>query len=255
MTGYERKKPFWTTLPGILTGAAAVISAIGALIAVLYAVGILPLGTTDDVEPPKVTLAISVTDGGTTSPGPGSYHYDKDEQVTITASPDSGWEFDEWRGDYLGSSHSINITVGSDMSITAYFKEEIVTTIYEWWLLVPDPTERFFDYRLRAAVCLALSEESISEKASSVFNINVELRPKEELADGKSSKRRARELLAEAGYPDGFTAVAFVDPEDDEVLMFITQGMGNQLREVGIYLDFKFVASGLEDMVIKRINE
>ncbi len=39
------KKSFWVTLPGILTGVAAIITATGGIIATLYQVGVVGGGT------------------------------------------------------------------------------------------------------------------------------------------------------------------------------------------------------------------
>ena len=49
------KGSFWTTIPGCLTGIAAVITAIGGLITVLFAVGILRLPTSPTLAPPAET--------------------------------------------------------------------------------------------------------------------------------------------------------------------------------------------------------
>ena len=69
-------------------------------------------------------LTINVDGQGTTNPSVGTYEYDSGTQVTITASPASGWEFDHWSGDASGTSPTIVITMDSDKDVTAYFEEE-----------------------------------------------------------------------------------------------------------------------------------
>ncbi len=95
-------------------------------------------GTTYDVYPsndsPSVDcssssyttpdLTINVNGQGTTNPSPGTYTYDDGTQVTIAASPASGWIFDHWGGDASGTSNTIAITMDSSKDITAYFTQE-----------------------------------------------------------------------------------------------------------------------------------
>lgn len=69
-------------------------------------------------------LTISVNGQGTTNPSPGTHTYDDGTQVTITASPDSGWKFDHWDGDISGTSSTIVITMDSNKNVTAYFQQE-----------------------------------------------------------------------------------------------------------------------------------
>lgn len=69
-------------------------------------------------------LTINVDGQGTTNPSVGTYEYDSGTQVTITASPASGWGFDHWSGDTSGTSSTVVITMDSDKDVTAYFEEE-----------------------------------------------------------------------------------------------------------------------------------
>ena len=95
-------------------------------------------GTTYDVHPSNTVppvdcssssdtthdLTINVNGQGTTNPSPGTHTYDDGTQVTIAASPASGWEFDHWGGDASGTSHTVAITMDSGKDVTAYFKQE-----------------------------------------------------------------------------------------------------------------------------------
>jgi hypothetical protein len=79
------------------------------------------------LPPTQHTLTINVSGQGSTNPDLGTYTYDEGTQVSITATPASGWGFDHWGGDASGSSPTFVITVDSNKSVTAYFKQ--VTTI------------------------------------------------------------------------------------------------------------------------------
>ena len=72
----------------------------------------------------EYTLATSVNPSGsgyiTLNPSGGTYTVGT--QVTITAHPHSGYEFDYWSGDASGTSTSVTITIiNSNKSITAHF--------------------------------------------------------------------------------------------------------------------------------------
>jgi uncharacterized repeat protein (TIGR02543 family) len=66
-------------------------------------------------------LTITARSGGTTDPSPGTHTYDTGTQVTITATPNSGYQFSNWSGDASGTTNPITITMDSDKSITANF--------------------------------------------------------------------------------------------------------------------------------------
>lgn len=72
--------------------------------------------------PQEYTLNILADYGGTTDPSPGSYRYEVGEVVTITAKADSGYKFGEWSGDVTGKNNPITITMDSDKSVTAIFR-------------------------------------------------------------------------------------------------------------------------------------
>jgi len=74
-------------------------------------------------------LTISADAGGTTDPAPGTYIYDTGTQVTITATPDTGYRFANWSGDASGTDNPITITMDADKSITANFIRQYTLTI------------------------------------------------------------------------------------------------------------------------------
>ena len=66
-------------------------------------------------------LKITSGNGGTTDPLPGTYTYNSGTEVDVTAFPEEGYEFSEWRGDASGSENPITITVDQDKWIKAIF--------------------------------------------------------------------------------------------------------------------------------------
>lgn len=47
--------------------------------------------------------------------------YNLNEEVQLTANPESGWSFSHWSGDYSGSSNPTTITMDSNKSFSAHF--------------------------------------------------------------------------------------------------------------------------------------
>ncbi len=68
----------------------------------------------------SLTVSSSPSSGGYVSPSGGTY--DEGTSVTLTAYPNSGYEFDHWGGDASGYSSSTSITMNSSKSVVAYFK-------------------------------------------------------------------------------------------------------------------------------------
>jgi len=89
--------------------------------------------------PQKFNLTININGQGTTNPIQGTHTYDEGTQVTVTANPVSGWEFDHWSGDASGSSNPINITMNNNKSITAHFEKEQMPPATVKVLLQKDP--------------------------------------------------------------------------------------------------------------------
>ena len=68
------------------------------------------------------TLTILTTGEGTTDPVPGVHDYDTGAEVSITAIPESGYEFIEWSGDISGTENPVTLIMDSDKSVTANFE-------------------------------------------------------------------------------------------------------------------------------------
>jgi PKD repeat protein len=69
------------------------------------------------------TLIITVSEGGTTDPSPGTYTYDAATNVVVEAIPSSGYLFDYWEfdGEDIGSENPITVYVGSSHALKAFF--------------------------------------------------------------------------------------------------------------------------------------
>ena len=80
----------------------------------------------NEISAVQYTLTISSAEGGSvTTPGEGTFDYDAGEVVELVASPDDGYEFDEWTGD-TGTVDDVDdttttITMDADKSIKAVF--------------------------------------------------------------------------------------------------------------------------------------
>jgi len=75
---------------------------------------------------PKLTLTISLepSGGGTLSLVPGTYTYAKGDQVTVTATPASGYSFSRWELDGVsaGTSSSVTVTITQARTLKAVFE-------------------------------------------------------------------------------------------------------------------------------------
>ena len=62
---------------------------------------------------------------GRLTPSEGTRTYGEGTEVTVTAEPDSGYEFSNWtlNGDYYGNSYSTKVTMNTDLTLAAYFTE------------------------------------------------------------------------------------------------------------------------------------
>ncbi|MDH7477839.1 MAG: PKD domain-containing protein, partial [Candidatus Bathyarchaeota archaeon] len=69
------------------------------------------------------TLVITVSEGGTTDPAPGTYTYDVPTYVTVTAIPYTNYRFDHWVYDdvNIGSANPVTVYVGSNHTLHAVF--------------------------------------------------------------------------------------------------------------------------------------
>ena len=93
------------------------VSSSGSGAGISYSYTILPaeVGPTYDL-----TVAVSPSGGGTTDPAAGTHTYSEGSSVTVTATPQSGYQFDHWSGACTGSG-TCQVTMDADKSVTANF--------------------------------------------------------------------------------------------------------------------------------------
>ncbi|MFY7709108.1 InlB B-repeat-containing protein, partial [Tenacibaculum sp. MEBiC07804] len=77
---------------------------------------------TANFSPIQRTLTVNATDGSVTvAPNSGTGTYDDGSVLTLTATPDAGFEFTGWSGDASGTTNPLNITMDADKTVTANF--------------------------------------------------------------------------------------------------------------------------------------
>ena len=80
--------------------------------------------TVGTLTPETYTLTMAVNGSGSITPSVGNHMYDAGDVVSISATPDSGWQFDSWDGDVANpSSSSTTVTMDADKVIIANFIE------------------------------------------------------------------------------------------------------------------------------------
>ncbi len=77
------------------------------------------------------TLTINITGQGTVSKNPDQTAYADGSNVTLTATPASGYTFSGWSGDITGTSNPVTIIMNSDKTVTATFTISGTLTKYE----------------------------------------------------------------------------------------------------------------------------
>ena len=76
----------------------------------------------------QYTLTTSDETGGSISPAPGTYTYDEDTPVTLTATPDSGYRIGSWGGDCSGDGSTCSLTMDGDRSASVSFVRQYTLT-------------------------------------------------------------------------------------------------------------------------------
>jgi len=69
------------------------------------------------------SLTINTTGNGSIALSPTGGTYNEGTTVTLTATPDAGWEFAGWSGDLTGSTNPASITMNADKTVTATFNQ------------------------------------------------------------------------------------------------------------------------------------
>jgi hypothetical protein len=77
---------------------------------------------------PTYSLSVNVSPSGSGSVSPPGGKYESGLQVTLTATPASGYTFDYWDGAASSSSPTTTIIINSNKNTTAHFKIVVTTT-------------------------------------------------------------------------------------------------------------------------------
>jgi len=107
--------------------AGIIIACTIAIIAAIVLFNIKPWERTQPAETYTLTTIVSPSGAGSISPPGGEY--ESGRQVTITASPASGYTFDHWSGSASGTASVVTITMDSDKSVTANFETPPINAI------------------------------------------------------------------------------------------------------------------------------
>lgn len=76
-------------------------------------------------DTPKVQLTLNSVNGTVaTNPSSADNSYELDAQITLTATPATGYEFEKWEGAVTGTNNPATITMNSTKTVSAVFKEK-----------------------------------------------------------------------------------------------------------------------------------
>jgi uncharacterized repeat protein (TIGR02543 family) len=95
-----------------------------------------------------LTMAVDPTGGGTTDPAVGVHTYEAGSLVNVTATPNTGYEFDHWSGDCTGDG-TCSVTLDDDRSVTAHFAQithDLTITVNPTGAGTTNPTEGLHNY-------------------------------------------------------------------------------------------------------------
>jgi len=147
-------------LAGIIIGCTIVI--VVAIVLVVHPPWQRQNGTSlppDSSPSVPYSLSVSVSPSGAGSVSPSGGQYASGAQITLTASPASGYTFDRWSGSTSGTTSTLAVTMDSDKDVTAHFEleappglidispEELVETIYSHDLTSLQREELWISYR------------------------------------------------------------------------------------------------------------
>ncbi|WP_308634088.1 InlB B-repeat-containing protein [Paenibacillus silvisoli] len=88
---------------------------------------------------PRYQLELNETEGGTVTPGSGSYA--DGTTVTLLASPRNGYVFTGWSGDLAGMTNPVDVTMDRSKTITANFQNKLGIISQDITTILPGKTE------------------------------------------------------------------------------------------------------------------
>jgi len=192
----------------------------------------------EPISGPQYTLTMAVSGNGSTTPSVGDHNYAEGEVITISAVPDSGWQFDIWTGDVADPySASTTVNMDTDKTVTATFFQDsgIVSddfnacTLDPMWILEVD----------------LLSDATVSMQGAGTENAQLLFSVPAGLSHNAWNDNTAPWLLQSANNTDFMVEVKF-----DSAL---EQGFQNQgiivQQDSGNWLRFDFYSDGTEMLV------
>lgn len=96
--------------------------------------------------PPSYTLTATTAGGGTINLSPTGGVYLASTVVTVTAVPNTGWQFLYWLGAATGSSSTTQVTMNSNETVTAVFATTLSTTVAGNGQVFLDPPGGLYPY-------------------------------------------------------------------------------------------------------------
>ncbi|MBK1877957.1 LamG-like jellyroll fold domain-containing protein [Pelagicoccus mobilis] len=78
-------------------------------------------------------IDVNVSGLGSVAKSPDQLAYQAGQQVTLTATPNSGWVFDRWSGDLDSTDNPLSVTVAGDLSATAVFTPVDGSAVFDIW--------------------------------------------------------------------------------------------------------------------------
>ena len=75
----------------------------------------------DQISPVMYNLNITTSGSGTVAKNPNQASYENGATVTLTATPDAGFQFAGWSGDATGNTNPLAVIMNSNKNITATF--------------------------------------------------------------------------------------------------------------------------------------
>ncbi len=90
-----------------------------AILSILLLVSTLVLGACCGTSHYALTISSNPSEGGSVSPGGGSYS--DNTELALTATPAAGYRFDHWGGNASGVANTVQITMDAKKTVIAYF--------------------------------------------------------------------------------------------------------------------------------------
>lgn len=84
-------------------------------------------------------VTISPASTGTVDKSPDQATYTYGTTVWLTASPNSGYEFDRWEGDATGTANPVSVYMDGNKSVTAYFRPVFDIPVHSGWNFISVP--------------------------------------------------------------------------------------------------------------------